>query len=254
MSNDNSDIERLLADGVEEIRTALDDVEGGELPDEKTESVRETADAAAEAVADASLDELLTATGFEDTADDVAPADLPRVMQDADTDAVLGLRRLLELADLSEEWSGLDAEERIDRLERIDGDAPSSDGGRSVSDLLSTLFSTTDSDEAATEEGSEEANGEGDKTESEDADGEEDDSSSTEETLAELRSLFDAAGLGDPDDEAAEATEETEEEPADEGGGGRGERARVTTKVSTMPSSRSDMGRSARPSTMPKKK
>ncbi|WP_227352947.1 hypothetical protein [Haladaptatus salinisoli] len=261
MSNDESDLERLLADGVEEIRTALDGVEDDELPDEEAESVRETADAAAEAVADASFDELLAATGFGDTSDDVAPADLPRLMQDADADAVLGLRRLLELADLSEEWSDLDAGERIDRLERIDGDASSGGGDRSVSDLLSTVFSTRDSgEEAATDEASEEADGErdgeesdanGDEVESED--GEEDAASATEGTLAELRSLFDAAGLGDDaDDEAADATEETEDEPVDVGG--RGERERVTTKVSTVPSSRSDVGRTARPSTMPKKK
>lgn len=252
MSNDEPDLKQLLADGVEKIRTALDTAEDDELPDGKAESVRETADATAEAVADASLDELLAATGFEDTSDDVAPADLPRLMQDADTDAVLGLRRLLELADLSEEWSGLDAKGRIDRLERIDGDAPSSDGDRSVSDLLSTVFSTADSDE-------EEETTEAESEETEPEDGAEDESSATEETLAELRSLFDAAGLGgggDADKEAADAaevTEDTEEEPEESGGGGRGERERVTTKVSTMPSSRSDMDRSARPSTMPDK-
>ena len=122
MKNDESNLEELLDDGMRRIRTALDASENGELPDEEAESVRESADAVAERVTDASLGELLTASGFEDDSDDVAPADLPMPMQDADPDAMLDLRHILELTDLSETWSDLDAEERLDRLERIGGD------------------------------------------------------------------------------------------------------------------------------------
>ncbi|WP_227380825.1 hypothetical protein [Haladaptatus halobius] len=78
---------------MERIWTTLDAVEDDELPDETAESMYETVDAINEEVTNASLDELLTATGFANESDDVAPADLPMMMEDADSDAVLSLRR-----------------------------------------------------------------------------------------------------------------------------------------------------------------
>ncbi|WP_458188782.1 hypothetical protein [Haladaptatus sp. NG-WS-4] len=280
MSNDESNLEKLLADGMDRVRTALDAVEDGELPDEKADAVRETADAVAEEVDDASLDELLTAAGFEDVSDDVAPPELPILIQDADADAVLGLRNLLELADLSEKWSTLDETERIDRLERIGGDGTSSDDGRSVSDLLSSVLSTGDSDEETSEKGSEGDESEGDEeTESEedetesdetessegsegDGDGEteteeeeNEESSSVKESLTELRSLFDAAGGEDEsaDEETEETEEESDEEESDDESGRDSGSGGSTSGVSTMPSSRPDMGGTSRHSTMPDK-
>ncbi|GAA0222264.1 hypothetical protein ACFFQF_08095 [Haladaptatus pallidirubidus] len=260
MSTDDSDLYQLLGEGMERIRTALDAVEDDELSDGEADSVRETADAVAEEVADASLDELLAATGFEDVSDDVAPPDIPILIQEADPDAVLGLRHLLEMADLSEEWPELDAGERIDRLERIAGDETSGEDDRSMSDLLSAVLSSENSDEATTEEeteseddaGNEDDEAESDETGSEgdEATEKEDESSAVEETLTELRSLFKEAGSGDGDEETAEAAAEPDEGSGRGRGGGR---QRATTRTSTMPSSRSDMGGSSRHSTMPDK-
>ncbi|WP_227380728.1 hypothetical protein [Haladaptatus halobius] len=251
MSNDESNLEQLLTDGMERIQTALDAVEDDELPDEKAESVHDTVDAIDEEIANASLDELLTATGFANVSDDIAPTDLPIVMQDADPDAVLDLRRVLELADLSNEWSNLDAEERVKRLQCIGGDETSSASERSVSDLLSAVLPTFSSDEETTTEARNKDEVEGDETEAESEDDEEDESSSTEKTIAKLRSLFDAAGLGEKDNTDEETVEEPEEEQ-DSGHGGS-DRGQVTTNVSTMPSSRPDMGRSTRHSTISNK-
>ncbi|WP_433623831.1 hypothetical protein [Halomicrococcus sp. NG-SE-24] len=258
MTNAESDLEQHLTDAKEQIRTTLDAVEDDELPDEKAESVHDTINAVDDEVADASFDELLTSTGFTNISDDIDPTDLPMVMQDADPDAVLDLRHVLELADLSNEWSSLDAEERVERLERIGGDETSNTGDRSVSDLLSAVLPKFGSDEETTTEERSDDEVDGDKPEAESENGEEDESSSTEETIAELRSLFDAARSDEDDDTDGETAEDddTDEETAEEtegderGGSGRG---RVTTNVSTVPSSRSDMGRSTRHSTMPDK-
>ncbi len=250
MSNDESDLERRLEDGMAEIRSALDATDGDELPDETAESVRESADAVAEELADASLGELLTASGFEDDSDDVTPADLPMLMQDADTDSVLSLRHLLELADLSDEWSNLDDDERLGRLERIGGDETTDDRGRSVSDLLSSVFSLGSSDKKETaeaENGHEETrDGEDDEDEAES------EFLSTENAIAEFSSLFDSI-RGDDDEEKEE--EEDDDSEADTGGksGGGSGHGRPTDMHSTMPSSRSDMGSRKRHSTVRKK-
>lgn len=251
MSNDESDLEELLDDGMERIRAALDASENGELPNETAESVRESADAVAEEVADASFDELLTASGFEGDSDDVAPADLPMVMQDADPDSVLSLRHLLELADLSDTWSDLDDEERLDRLERIGGDETTDDSGRSVRDLLSAVLSADESGEATADE----RNGDGEGSESEEADDGESDGEEGEEdeeddssTVEEFRSLFDAIKGSDEETEEADG-EESEESDGWSESGGRSRR-RATSRHSTMPSSRSDMGSRKRHSTV----
>ncbi|KZN25080.1 hypothetical protein A4G99_00645 [Haladaptatus sp. R4] len=243
MTNDDPDLERRLEDGMEEIRSTLDATDGDELSDEAGESVRERADAVAEAVSDASLGELLTASGFENDSEDVTPADLPMLMQDADADAVLSLRHLLEMADLSDEWSNLDAEGRLERLERIGEDETEDDGNRSVSDLLSSVFSLGSSDET------ENADGTAD-------DGEESDESeflSTEDAVEEFSSLFGRLkGDEEAEDDADEVDDDEDgaEDEEDDGGPGRGG---ATDMYSTMPSSRSDMGSRKRHSTVRKK-
>ncbi|MGA9402518.1 hypothetical protein [Haladaptatus sp.] len=244
MTNDDPDLERRLEDGMEEIRSALDATDGDELPNETAESVRERTDAVAEAVSDAPLGELLTASGFEHDSADVTPADLPMLMQDADADAVLSLRHLLEMADLSDEWSNLDAEERLDRLERIGGDGMEDDGSRSVSDLLSSVFSLGSSDETENE-GDVGANEEGSSDEegSEHEDAENGEFLSTEDAVEEFSSLF---GRLKGDEEAEDDADEAEDEE-DDGDPGRGG---ATDMHSTMPSSRSDMDSRKRHSTV----
>lgn len=252
MNNDESDLEELLDDGMGRIRTALDVSENGDLPDEEAESVHESADAIAERVTDASLGELLTASGFDDDSDDVAPADLPMLMQDADPDAMLDLRHMLELTNLSDAWSDLDDEERFDRLKRI-GEDTTDDSRRSVRDLLSGVLSRGESDEATADneksEGPESEAPEGDDSEDEEGeDGDED-----VPTVEEFRSLVnDIKESGDESGEQAEGAEERETEDHSEGGSeseGRSRR-RATSRHSTMPSSRSDMGSRKRHSTV----
>jgi hypothetical protein len=244
MNSDESDLEELLDDGMERIRTVLDASENGDLPDEEAESVRESADAIAERVTDASLGELLTASGFDDDSDDVAPADLPMLMQDADPDAMLDLRHMLELTNLSDAWSDLDDEERLDRLERI-GEDTTDDSHRSVRDLLSGVLSRGESDEATADN---------EKSEGPESEGEEgEDSDEDVPTVEEFRSLVnDIKESGDESGEQAEGAEERGTEDHSEGGsesGGRSRR-RATSRHSTMPSSRSDMGSRKRHSTV----
>ncbi|MFC6724109.1 hypothetical protein ACFQE1_06920, partial [Halobium palmae] len=144
------------------------------------------------------------------------PTDLPALMQDAPADAVLRLRRLLELAELGDEWADLDDDERLDRLERIVGDDPgeAEERSRSLGDLLSAVWSVDD--EGSEAETTDDA-GSADDAEGEGTSGAETEASDAESTATEGEtSDADSPDAADDPDAAGDADEGDEE--GEEGG------------------------------------
>lgn len=261
-----TDLEAALSEARERAETALDATTDGTLPDEEADAVRAQVERVADATADATFDELLRAAGFENLPEDVSPTDVPNLVQEASSETVIELRRLLEMADLGETWTDLDEEERLARLERIvrsDGaDAgEDDDDSRSVGELLSTVWSTAESEDdgEVDESGGETEESTVDGTDESETTADESgtdliealgDGDSFDEEMARLRSRLEAIveNAGDAEETDEEADEEVEEE-AERDESGRSSSGDSRSRLSLVPSSRSDMGRSTRLST-----
>lgn len=136
-------------DRIESVLADLGDEEGPDgadrataLPSSDRADLREAVESVGDAVASATFDDLLGAAGFDDHSGDLTPADLPRLMREADSETVVRLRRLLELGDLADAWDDLTDAELIERFESLAGPAadeedasPAPDLGRLLSDV-----------------------------------------------------------------------------------------------------------------------
>ncbi|MDS0299976.1 hypothetical protein NDI76_14605 [Halogeometricum sp. S1BR25-6] len=221
MTDSESDSE--LAVAFEDAATTAEEVhaEGDdELDGERAETLRDPAERLADALSEASLSELLAVTGFEDAPDDVSPVDLPAVIRDADPDAIVELRTLLQLADLGESWSDLSAEERAVRVDRVVGDAQTADdGGVALEEYIDRLGHILGGDEASGGDESTESDADGqtpdseaaDATDAEDEDPNAEDDSAAEDAVEAVVGAAADAMAGDEDEESADDGGESED-------------------------------------------
>ncbi|SFR49718.1 hypothetical protein [Halogeometricum limi] len=250
-----------LSAAFEDARTTAErvqaDVDGESLPDDGADELRESTERVATAVSEASLSELLSVAGFDDVPDDASPTDLPTVIRDADPEAIVRLRTLLQLADLGDAWDELDETERVARLDDAVADEAESGGFDQLKEYLGRLGGFGEDESAAesegTEDGADETGDDVDET-GDDVDETGDDAGDGDDELLELQDhlgrlrqfLEDDSASADAD--AAESDDGADDEPAADADD---ERPRQSTagsggRLSTVPGSRSDMGKSTR--------
>ncbi|ELZ33999.1 hypothetical protein C474_03540 [Halogeometricum pallidum JCM 14848] len=230
----DSDSDPELAGAFEEAAATAEEVhaESGddELDGEEAETLRDPVERLADALSEASLEELLEVAGFENVPDDAEPVDLPAAIRDADADAIVELRTLLQLADLGESWSDLSAEERAERVDRIAGDAQAADDGVALEeyiDRLGHILGGDGADEGA-EDGADENEGElpdegSDESEDELSDDDPDEESAAEEDdedAGTVEAVVDAAAEAVSDEDSDDAERDGE---SDDSGGSDGE-------------------------------
>lgn len=261
-------------EALDRAEAALDGREDGEIPAEAAEEFRDSAEDVAAAVSEASMDSLLAASGMAEH-EEVSAVDVPEILSSADPESVQRLHRLLVVASLGDAWPD-DDDELAGRLESITGDGPiDGEHSRDITSLLSDVLSIGDGSEAEGESDAERSEGESeaDATEA-DSEAAETDSESTETDtdssglpdveglLAELRGDVEGAAekgkglVGDADEEveAEAAVEDGDEDDEDSGRGGRKRFGGSRGRFSTVPSSRGDMGKRKRFSTMKSRK
>jgi hypothetical protein len=269
---DSTDLGEKFEVTRDSIEAAVEETDGDSLPDDRRDEVGEHVEELADAVSAASLGELLDTAGFEGVPEDASPPDLPMLMKDAPTDAVLRLRRLVKTAEVGGEWSDLDGEARLERLESTVRDeskpAEEEEESRGLGDLLSDVWSVGDEGSGELSETSEpsepsEPSGDGTDDDTERTDGTDDQGlAAFHEKIDRLRTVLESASERMETEESEEEKEESEdeglidgpdfvgdesqEEEEEEEEGGRRAPTGSGSRFSTMPSSRLGMGRSTR--------
>ena len=227
MTDSDSELATAYDEAYDAAERAYAEGDGDSLSEEAEEELRDPTERLADALSEASLSELLEVAGFEDAPDDVSAVDLPAVIADADPNAIVELRTLLQLADLGESWSDLSAEDRADRVDRVvvDAETADSDGGFALTEYIDRLDHILGDEEASGGGGSAESDADGEAADVDAADAggadadAEDDSAAEDAVEAVVCAAADAmADDGDEasaDDESEDAEKDTAETVVD---------------------------------------
>lgn len=233
--------------------------EGEDLSSEDEDAIGDALAEFAEVAREADFEAFLRAAGFEDLPDDPEPADLPRLVGQADEEEVDTVHRLLGLRDLANEWEELESDERNEQLSDLFAGVSADSGGSE------TVESTDDSSTAEPDEAdaAEEPRGEAESEDDERSEGtasfvdrlrdaaDQLSKSAAESVADETEAATDAVTGDDEAEEAEEAEDEAEPDEDDESD--RKSRSR-RGRYSSMPSNRPDMQGVGRKSTMPRRR